>query len=75
MPSDKHNLRTGGARGLISSLINVASSQDVPFHQPQLLQRLHQDATFVPFDLPFFSSQPRIRWQFVVDMEWLQYET
>ena len=58
MPSDKHNSRTAGARDLISSLINVALSWDVPFHQPQLLQCLHQGATFVPFDLPFFSSQP-----------------
>ena len=56
MPSDKHNSRTARARDLISSLINVASSRDVPFHQPQLLQCLHQGATF---DLPFFSSQPR----------------
>ena len=59
MPSDKHNSRTAGARDLISSLINVVSSRDVPFHQPQLLQCLHQGVTFVPFDLPFFSSQPR----------------
>ena len=56
MPSDKHNLRTARARDLISSLINVTSSRGVPFHQPQLLQCLHQGATF---DLPFFSSQPR----------------
>jgi len=48
MPSDKHNLRTAGARDLISSLINVASSRDVPFDQLQLLQCLHKGATFVP---------------------------
>ena len=52
MPSDKHNLRTAGARDLISSLINVTSSGDVPFHQPQLLQCLHQGATFVPLWCP-----------------------
>ena len=51
MPSDKHNSRTARARDLIS-LINVASSRDVPFHQPQLLQCLHQGATFV-LDLLF----------------------
>jgi len=56
MPSDKHNSRTARATDLISSLINVALSGDVPFHQLQLLQCLHQGATFVP---PFFSSQPR----------------
>jgi len=33
MPSDKHNSRTAWARDLISSLINVASSRDVPFHE------------------------------------------
>ena len=59
MPSDKHNSRTAWARDLISSLINVASSRDVPFHQPQLLQCLYQGATF---DLPYISSQPRSYW-------------
>jgi len=59
MASDKHNSRTARARNLISSLISVDSSQDVPFHQLQLLQCLHQGATFVPFDLPSFSSQLR----------------
>ena len=34
MPSDKHNSKD---YTLISSLINVASSQDVPFHQLQQL--------------------------------------
>ena len=56
MPSEKKNSRTAGARDLISSLINVSSSRDVPFHQLKLLQCLHQGATF---DLLFFSSQPR----------------
>jgi len=37
MPSDKHNSRTARARDLISSLINVDSSRDVHFHQPQQL--------------------------------------
>jgi len=59
MPSDKHNSRTARARDLISSLINVALSWDVPFHQPQQLQCLHHGATFVPFWSPILSSQPR----------------
>ena len=60
MPSDKHNSRMARARDLISSLINVAPSGDVPFHQLQLLQCLHQGAVpLYPFDLLFFSSQPR----------------
>ena len=56
MPSDKHNSRTAGARDLISSLINVASSWNVPFHQSQLLQCV---LPLYPFDLPFFFSQLR----------------
>jgi len=58
MPSDKHNSRTARARDLISSLINVASSWDVPFPQPQQLQCLHHGATFVPLWSPILSSQP-----------------
>ena len=42
MPSNKDN---SWARDLISS-INVASSRDVPFHQPQQVQYLHHGATF-----------------------------
>jgi len=59
MPSDKRNSRTAGVRDLISSLINVASSWDAPFHQPQQLQRLHQGVTFVPLWPSILSSQPR----------------
>jgi len=58
MPSDKHNLRMARGRDLISSLINVASSREVPFHQPQQLQCLHHGATFVPLWSPILSSQP-----------------
>jgi len=59
MPSDKHNLRITGARDLISPLINVASSRDVPFHQSQKLQCMHHCATFVPLWSPILFSQPR----------------
>ena len=58
MPSDKHNLRAATARDVISSLINVASSRDVPFHQPQQLQCLHHAATFVSLCAPILCSQP-----------------
>jgi len=58
MPSDKHNSKMARARDLISSLINFASSRDVPFQKPQLLQCLHQGVTFVPLWSPIFSSQP-----------------
>ena len=46
--------RTAKARDLISSLINVASSRDVPFHQLQLLQCMHHGATlkFAPLCAP-----------------------
>jgi len=59
MPSDKHNSRTARTRDLISSLINVASSRDVPFHQPQQLECLHHGATFLPLWSPILSSKPR----------------
>ena len=60
MPSDKHNSRMARARDLVSSLINVASSWDVPFYQQQLLQclQLHQGVTFVLLCAPILSSQP-----------------
>jgi len=70
MPSDKYYSRTAKARDLIFSLINVASSRDVPFHPPQLLQCLHQGATFVPLWSPILHN--RVRWRFVVDTKWLQ---
>jgi len=57
MPSDKHNSRTARATHFISSLINVALSWDVSFHQPQLLQCLHQNATLLPLWSPILSSQ------------------
>ena len=60
MPSDKHNSRMAGARDLISSLINVASSRDEPFHQPQQLQCLHRGVTFEPLCTPILSSQPHV---------------
>ena len=41
MPSDKRNLITTKAIGLICSLFNVTSFGDVPFHQLLQLQCLH----------------------------------
>jgi len=60
MPSDKHTLRTAGARDLISSLINVALSRDVSFYQLQQLQCLHRGATFEPLCVPILSTQLHI---------------
>ena len=59
MPSDKHNSRTAGARDLISSLFNVVSSRDVPFHNHSCCSACIRVLPLYPFDLPFFSSQPR----------------
>jgi len=47
------------AGDFISSLINVALSQDVLFHQRQQLQCLHHGATFVPLYALILSSQSR----------------
>ena len=57
MPSGKHNSRMARVRDLIFSLINIASSRDVPFHQSQQLQCLDQGATFVPHWSLIHSSQ------------------
>jgi len=70
MPSGKHNSRTARARDLISSLINVPLSRDVPFHQLQQLQCLHHGSTFVPLCGPILSSQPHIG-----DVLWLAYNS
>jgi len=45
MPSDKCNLIMAKALGFISSLFNVTSSGDEPFHQLQQLQCLHHGST------------------------------
>ena len=48
MPSDKCDSIMAKATGLISSLFNVASSQNVPFYRPQQqLQCLHHGSTKV----------------------------
>ena len=46
MPSDKRNSITAKAMGLISSLFNVASSRDVPFHQSNAHIVVLQKLTF-----------------------------
>jgi len=38
MPSDQHNLITAKAMGLIYSLLDVTSTQEVPFGIPQYVQ-------------------------------------
>ena len=55
MPSDKRNLITAIATGLISSLFNVASSGDVPFRQPKQLQCLHHGSTKAYLCSPLYS--------------------
>jgi len=65
MPSDKRNSITTKAMGLISSLLNVASSRDVLFCQLQQLQCSHHGSTKVYLCSPFLSPLLS-RWQFVV---------
>ena len=45
MPSDKHNSIMGIITALTPSLLDVASSQDVSFYQPQQLHCLHHGST------------------------------
>ena len=62
MGSDKRNstMAIATATRLISSLINVVLSRDVPFCQPQQLQRLHHGSTKAyrsPLcSIPFFTT-------------------
>jgi len=58
MFSDKHNSRIARPRDLISSLINVTLSQDVPFHQPQQLQCLNHGANSVPLCATNLHTKP-----------------
>jgi len=53
MPSDKHNLTMTIATGLISLLINVTLSRDVPLCQPQQLLMVYQSLTLFSFVLHF----------------------
>jgi len=74
MPSDKCDSIVAIATDLISSLLNVALSWDVPFHKLQLLQCLHYGfikATFVLLCTPFHTPLQRM-WQFVVCALWLR---
>jgi len=50
MPSAKHNSKMERATGLISSLLDVASSRDMPFCQPQQPHSKHHGvlSSFVP---------------------------
>ena len=74
MPSDKHNSMMAIATGLISSLLNVASSRVVPFRQLQQLQCLHHGSTKAHLCSLFLSPLLR-RWRLAVYALWLQCET
>ena len=69
MHADKHNSITAKAIGLISSLLNVTSSWDVPFRQPLQLQCLYHGSTkaYLCSFFSFFLLSPLPhRWRFVV---------
>jgi len=53
MPSDKHNLITAKAMGLIFLLFNVTLSLDVPFGIPQYVQYILHGLTSVLLCVPF----------------------
>ena len=60
MSSDKHNSINAKGMGLISSLFNVASSQDVPFRQPLQLQCSHHGSTKADLCSPLFFLHYRV---------------
>jgi len=49
---------------LISSLFNVASSRDVPFHQPLQLQCLHHGSTKAYLCSPFVLIHSKVSFHF-----------
>ena len=67
MPSNKHNLIMAGAIGLIISLLDVASTLQVPFGIPQYVQCMQLVLLCVPF---LFADSPKC--QFMV-AQWLPY--
>ena len=53
MPSDKHKSITAKPTGLIFSLFDVASAQQVPFDIPQYIQCIIHGLTSVLLCVPF----------------------
>ena len=65
MPSHKRTSIMDKASGLISSRFNAASSQDMPFHQPQFFKLLYHDFIKAYICAVFLSALPRW-WRFLV---------
>ena len=61
MPSDQHNSITARATGMIFSLFNVASAQEVPFGILQYVQCLLQELTSVLLCVPFIIADSEKR--------------
>ena len=62
MPSDKHNSIMAKATGLISSLFDVASVQQVPFGIPQYVKCILHGLTSVLLCVPFiFADSEKCR--------------
>jgi len=61
MLSDKHNLITTKATGLIFSLFDVASAREVPFDTPQYVQCILQGLTSVLDCAPFIFADSEKR--------------
>ena len=53
MPSDKHNSITAKAKGLIFSLFDIASTQEVPFGIPNYVLCILHELTSVLLCVPF----------------------
>ena len=63
MPSDKRNSITAKATGLIFSLFDVASAQEVPFGIPQYVQCILHGLTTVLLCVPFIFADSK-KYQF-----------
>ena len=59
MPSDKRNSITAKATGLIVSLFDIASAQQVPFGIPQYAQCILHGLTSVLLCVPFIFADSK----------------
>ena len=72
MPSDKYNSIMAKATGLIYSLFDVASAQEVPFGILQYVQRILHGLTSVLLCVPFIFTDSK-KCRFGSSMWWLPF--
>jgi len=74
MPSGQRNSIMAKAMGLIFSLFNITSAEEVPFGMPQYVQWIPHELTDVLLCMPFIFADSR-KCQFGGGMCWLPFTT